>query len=121
MQDNPSQKHWWHELTDEELLKLDMKHEDILDTNDEDLNDEDLYDHLFEDVKLEVNEWMTTYGRSHIREWLGDNMQKLLKQDGFSTGGKRKSTQELTPKTSAFKKPRGSKTKDVSEVMEIGE
>lgn len=118
MDGNPSQKHWWELLSAEDKAQLDI---DALNLCDHDSSEDDGFDamgELYANVKLDVNEWMTTYGRSHIREWLNDNAKNLLKSDGvLNSGGKRKAAEHIQ-KPGAFKTPRKAKQSDV---MEIGE
>lgn len=49
-------------------------------------------------VKDEVTQWMATYSRQIIREWMSDNAKNILRQDGIiSSGGKAKTLPRKEP------------------------
>lgn len=72
----------------------------------EDINSEDdaSIEVVLEETRQEVREWMDTYGRSMIREWMADNCKKLLAADGCIPRKAVKNTQAKSTKTSATSK-----------------
>lgn len=105
-EESPSQKHlaWDVDYVDDDHL-----------SDQTELGDETSA--LIAEVQSNVVEWLDSYGRQHIRQWMNDNLQNILKQDGLSIGGgKRKSqAQSCAP----FKKPRLSKNKENSKPIQI--
>jgi len=73
----------------------------------DDMDSEDECELVLEETRAQVLEWMKTYGRQFIREWMADNAKAILASDGLfkAKEGPRKLVATSSKTSSAKKVP----------------